>query len=69
MDIRVGIDTIKDRSSISNFSVIMEAIKTLMSEGFTIQIIQELADEPDQDLFKISTFKEFEKWIEKGCPV
>ena len=64
----VNIDTMRDARMSSNFDGVMSSINVLMDEGFTIQVVQEAVNMKPIKLFQINDFKEFEAWVNNGCP-
>jgi len=66
--IHIDLDTMHQALTSANFDSYMQAVVTLMDEGFFVQITQQYANAPTEHLFQIDSSKEFEEWVKKGCP-
>lgn len=64
----LNIDTMRDALMSCNFNGFVDSLKTKLSEGYVIQVVQEAVDTEPLNLFKIDDFEEFEAWVDNGCP-
>lgn len=66
--IHIGIDTMLNTQASPNFHEIANSLRTLLDDGFVLQVVREIINQPVTNLFQIMNTEEFDRWSNAGFP-